>query len=277
VSVAITDVGRRGRLDIAFGLCDGRTAIRHSYCEVPFKITRLLDSDMPGFAHLILMQCTAGLFGGDHIDCTIHVDSGARVLLTQQSATKIHPSGDLPATQRTRIYVESGAELIVDNEPAIPFAGSRFRQDTRIEAEAGARIVFWEGLMGGRIGKDEVWKFKDLMSETQMNVAGEPVYLDRFSLRPLQEDPASIWVMKNFSYVGTGLCFSEGCMQLADQLHQAMPGAGVDVLTPNLVAVRVASASGPDFHRYREAFRMHSAKFVLSSPSDFVPTCLPWQ
>jgi len=262
VTVSITEVGRQGRLDITFALRNGRTAIRHSYCEVPFKITRLLDSELPGFAQLILMQCTAGLFGGDQIDCSIHVESGASVVLTQQSATKIHPAGDLPAIQRTHIVVDSGAALVVDFEPVIPFAQSRLHQSTHIELKTGASLLFWEGMMAGRLGKDERWRFRELQSETRVDKCGRPMYLERVLLNPLSQALESGWIMNKAGYVGTGLCFREGADQLAVQLHEAMPAAGVDILAPDFVAVRVAAASGPDFHRYRETFRFLSANFV---------------
>ena len=262
MTVSITEVGRQGRFDIAFGLRDGRAVIRHSYCEVPFKVTRLLDSEVPGFAHLILMQCTAGLFGGDEIESSIHIDDGARVVLTQQAATKIHPSGDLPAIQRTRIVVEAGAVLVADFEPVIPFAKSRLHQSTHIAVEPGASLVYWEGMMAGRIGKGECWKFTEVQSETSIERGGKTLYLERVLLNPESQDLESAWVMKDSGYVGTGLCFSEGTDQLAVQLHEAMPDAGVDTLGPDLVAVRVAAASGPDFHRYRETFRCLSANFV---------------
>ena len=262
MTVAITEVGRKGRLDIAFALRNGRTALRHSYCEVPFKITRLLNSDLPGFAHLILMQCTAGLFGGDNIESVIHVDAGARVVLTQQAATKIHPSGDLPATQRTRIVVESGGALVADFEPVIPFTDSRLDQSTLIELKSGAGLVFWEAMMAGRVGRNERWQFAELKSETRVDKCGCPLYLDRIFLNPESQTLQSGWVMKNSGYVGTGLCSCKGADQLAVHLHEAMPDAGVAVLGPDLVAVRVAAVSGPDFHRYRETFRSVSANFV---------------
>ena len=65
--VPLAEVGRRGRLDLTFALQDGQTILRDAYCEIPFKITHVLNSHRP-FAHLILMHCTAGLFGGDEID-----------------------------------------------------------------------------------------------------------------------------------------------------------------------------------------------------------------
>jgi urease accessory protein len=277
VTVSITEVGRHGRLDIALSLQNGRTAIRHSYCEVPFKITRLLDADLPGFAQLILMQCTAGLFGGDQIESLIHVDAGARVVLTQQSATKIHPSRDLAAIQRTRIIVENGASAVVDFEPVIPFANSRLHQSTHIEVEPGASLLFWEGMMAGRIGRDERWQFAELKSETRLDKCGRPLYLDRVSLNPESDNPQTRWIMKDSVYVGTGLLFCERADQFAVQLHDAMPAVGVDILSPELVIVRVAVASGPEFHQYRETFRMQSANFVRPTGGDLDRRRLAWQ
>jgi urease accessory protein len=141
--VPLAEVGRRGRLNLTFALQNDRTVLEHTYCEVPFKITRLLHS-ADARAHLILMQCTAGLFGGDEVECSIRINRGARVLITQQSATKIHPSGDdRPAISRNRVVVESGAELQLLLEPVIPFTDSILHQETRIDVEPGGRLAFW--------------------------------------------------------------------------------------------------------------------------------------
>ena len=254
MTVSIAAVGRHGRMDLAFAHRNERTVIRHSYCEVPFKITRLFDEDAHGFAHLILMQCTAGLFGGDEIECSIRVEAGARVLLTQQSATKIHPSGGLPAIQRMRIVVESGAVLAANFEPVIPFADSRLHQWTHIELQPGASLVYWEGLMAGRVGKDECWRFRELMSEARIEMAGRPIFLDRFLLDPLRANPESRWIAGNAGYLGTGICIREGAASLVDSMHEAMPDAGVDVLGSDMLAVRLSTDAGPEFHRCRERF-----------------------
>src|SRR2546428_13152129 len=98
MAVPLADVGRRGRLNLEFVLEGGKTVLRNAYFEVPFKITRVMNHSAP-VAHVILMHSTAGLFGGDNIECSIRVRRGARVRITQQSATKIHPSRNLLAVQ----------------------------------------------------------------------------------------------------------------------------------------------------------------------------------
>lgn len=250
--VALTDVGRRGRLDLVFAQREGRTVLLDSYCEVPFKITRPLSTSDEGRVHLMLMHCTAGLFGGDGIEMTVRVERGAKVRLTQQSATRVHPSDGRQAVQRTRIHVEREAELEMLLEPVIPFAASRLSQQTLLELAPGARLLYWEGLMAGRVGRGELWAFDELSSETKLVSEGRLLFLDRFRLQPA--GPTARWGMGTATYSGTGLYAGEHAARFADALRESMPGAGVDLLADTLAATRVVTSSGPEFHHYREVF-----------------------
>ena len=231
---------------------DGRTILRNSYCEVPFKVTRLLNPHAP-IAHLILMHSTAGLFGGDELNCSIHVEQGARVRITQQSATKIHPSEDRVALQRTHVVVERGAELQFHLEPVIPFAESRLQQETQLNVETGGRLSYWEGFMTGRVGHGESWQFKELSSETTLRCGGKLVYLDRFRLAP-DGQQQSTWTMGNSDYTGLALHVGEDARKRASELHQALPTAGLDALSDDVVLARIVSPDGPHFHHSREIF-----------------------
>jgi urease accessory protein len=249
--VPLVDVGRRGRLDLTFSVQNGQTVLHHSYCEVPFKITRLLNSRAQA-AHLILMHVTAGIFGGDDLASSIRVERGARVLITQQSATKIHPSGGRLAKQYNQIVVESEAELQFYLEPMIPFAESRLRQVTRIDVQPGGRLMFWEAFMAGRIGRGERWQFRELAVETSLYSDNILLYLDRFQLPNGLQDSA--WAMGDCAYVGTGLYVGPQAQHFASVLHGNMPAAGVDHPSQDLAVTRVVSVSGPDFYRCREMF-----------------------
>src|SRR5262245_15785595 len=258
MTVLLSDVGSHGRLNLTFSSRHGRTTIRDAYCEVPFKVTRLHDSASFGIAHLILMHSTAGVFGGDVLDCAIHVEAGARVLITQQSSMKVHPSCGRIAVQRSRIRVEAGGELHIWNRPIIPFAGSRLRQTTKIDLAHGSRFYFWESLMAGRIGSGEVWRFDELTSETGLSVDERLLFLDRFSLRPPLEPPTPEWMMGAARYFGAGLCFDEDASDLADRLHCALPSAGVDTPASGLTVVRVVANEGPEFYSMFKAGFVHA-------------------
>jgi urease accessory protein UreH len=250
--VPLADVGRCGRLSLTFGLQNGRTILKDSYCEVPFKITRMLNSNS-ALPQMILMQCTAGLFGGDDVDCSIRVERGASVRITQQSATKVHPSQDRKAAQRTHVHVEAGAGLQMFLEPIIPFVESRFVQSTHIHVEAGGELAYWEGFMTGRVGRGESWRFHEMTSETVVFSNGKLSYLDRFQL--FRDGSASSrWSMGSGAYLGTGLYVNPRSRQFASAVHEALPLAGVDAITNDITAVRMVSDDGPEFHRSREVF-----------------------
>jgi len=251
--VALAEVGRRGRIDLTFSLQNGQTILRNAYCEIPFKITRVLNSRPPA-AHLILMHCTAGVFGGDDLECSIRVERGGHAVVTQQAATRIHPSEGSLAIQRNRIIVETGAILELYFEPIIPFAGSSFEQTTSIDVQPGARLVFWEGLMAGRVGRGECWQFRRLDVETQLRSNDHLRYLDRFRLVPDGRE-RSPRVMGDSTYLGTGLYVGDDADQFIARLHEALPEAGTDVPSEHLAVSRVVSPAGPDFHRSYEKFR----------------------
>src|SRR5256885_4644618 len=221
--VPLAEVGRRARMDLIIAQQDTQTVLNHAYCEVPFKISRLLNRRQPA-AHLILMHSTAGIFGGDELECSIHVRRRARVLITQQSATKIHPSEGRPAIQRNHIVVEANAELQLYLEPLIPFTDSILRHSTRIDVAPGGCLMFWEGLMVGRVGRGERWKFRELALETHLLVDNHSIYLDRFRLpNGLERSP---WAMADHNYVGTGLYVGEEAQSFAETLHAVLPEAG---------------------------------------------------
>ena len=203
------------------------------------------------------MQCTPGLFGGDDLECSIRVERGARVVVTQQSATKIHPSEDRPAKQNNHVFVETGAELQLYLEPVIPFAHSSLRQTTRIDVQPGGRLMFWEGFMAGRVGRGERWRFRELSSESQLRSNNRLVHLDRFVLLPSGFERWAC-AIGDCSYVGTGLYVGEQALTFATMLHQALPEAGIDTPDADLAVARVVSMTGPDFHRCREVFCLHA-------------------
>ena len=252
--VALTDVGRCGRLELVFACRGGQTVLLDSYCEVPFKVTRPLSTPKDGVAHVMLMHCTAGLFGGDNIAMTVRVERDAHVRLSQQSATRIHPSEGRTAIQSSSIFIESGGSLDLLLEPVIPFAASRLQQTTALEVEPGGRLRYWEGLMAGRVGRGESWKFESLSSETKLTSGGKLLFLDRVRLQPDCAMPSVRWGMGGGTYAWTGLYLGDDASRVAQVLRESLPSAGVDLLNDNLAVTRFVTANGPEFHRAQAAF-----------------------
>lgn len=264
MGVSLPHVGRVGRLDLRFASRRGETVIADAYCEVPSKVMRVHRQPGSDLAHAILMHTTAGLFDGDRVDCAIHVERGARVALTQQAATKVHPSTGAGAAHLVHVRVESGGELHLHLKPIILFAGSQLTQRTVLELQRGARFSYWETLMAGRIGRGEAWRFARFRSETTLSIDGRVSFLDRFDVRPDRET-SSAWGAGSCGYLSTGLCVDdeERSVRLLEDLHNLMPEAGVDSPSPGLTIVRAPCSSGIERRRLQDLFTAETCRARL--------------
>jgi urease accessory protein len=202
----LSEVGRAGSLELIFGVRAGKTIIRHAYSEIPHKITRLYYPENSSLPQLILMNATAGLFPGDRVETRVLVEKGARVLITSQASTKVHP-GTGVAEQTLQVSVEDGAELHFYTDPLIPFRGARLRQRLHLRVVGSAKLYFWNSFMAG-VGRGEAWEFEEIDSELHLCRDEKLVYLERYRLHPgssVPNSPRESWIMRDAVYVATGV------------------------------------------------------------------------
>ena len=264
---AVGAVGRHARLELTFGVRAGRTVLEHAYAEPPFRAGHCFAEEAG--AHLILAWVSPGVFGGDCLEQHVRVRSGAHVRLTSQSALQIHPSpSGNRSTLRATYDVEDGATLVCEWHPLIPFAGSRFSQQLEIRLGAGARLVWSDALMAGRLGRDERWAFAEFGHELSVYREGVLDYLERFRLTPGTASPDRPWVAPAANYVGTVLVSDPGVgAERAEALHRELSGragvaAAADVVEPGLLLVRLLGPDGPAFHEAREFLARSNASAV---------------
>jgi urease accessory protein len=253
-------VGRHARLELAFAARGGRTVLAHAYAEPPYRV--LPGFDHPFGLHVIVASSAPGVFGADSFEQSVIVESGARVLLTSQSATQLHPHpGGLPASLRGRYVVRDGGSLRCDWEPLIPFAGAAVEHQVTIDLEGCARLMWMDGTMAGRVGRGERWRLSTLAHELRLVHDGTLEYLERYAIRPAADALLSPWIAGNADYFGTAIAKGvETARQVAEQLHGSLAGirevdAAADALSDSLVVVRMLSASGAAFHRARQLLR----------------------
>ena len=88
------------------------------------------------------------------------------------------------AAVRQRFRVASGASLETWPELLIPQGGSRYRQQTVIDLEPGAELLFFERLAPGRTAMGEVFAFNEVRLETDLRVNGRLFLRERSQLVP---------------------------------------------------------------------------------------------
>ena len=249
-------VGRQARLDLAFLCRNGRTVLADAYAEPPFRVGR---SFVEGEGlHMILASSAPGVFGHDRLRQIIKVGRGARVRLTSQSATQVHPSSDGGiAHLQSSYHIEDGAYLHCDWHPLIPFADARI--DQRIDVTiAGGGCLYWsDALMSGRQASGEHWRFASLAHEIAVVRDGALDYLERYRIQPMDVDVSRAWAARDASYLGTTLMIGRPIEPgVAEHIHIELGRlngvlAAADRLDNRVLLVRLMSTSGPAFHEAR--------------------------
>ncbi len=171
--------------------CDssGRSALREQSFCAPFHLSK--PHGDAGALVVNVVNPTAGIFDGDQLELEVQVESGARLVLTTPSASRIYQSRTgRPAVFRQTVRAAAGSLVEFLPEPLIPQAGSVYEQQTELGADAGAEMLFFEWLSPGRVAGGEVFQYARLDWRTDVRVAGRLVVRERYTLEPAR--PATL-------------------------------------------------------------------------------------
>jgi urease accessory protein len=239
---------QHGLLALGFGTdVRGRTALTRCEQRFPLRTTvpMYLDDADRGMAFIYVQNPTGGVFDGDRLVTELELDSGARVHLTTQSATKLHDMAGGQANQRLRFALAEGAYLEHLPDPLIPQAGARFAQHTRIVLGAGAACVTSEIAGPGRRARGERFGYRELVLETEVRRDGEVLCIDALRLSPETTRPPAPGVLGARNYLCSMLVIApdRDVGRLVDSLGAALDaenaGLGAAGALPNDAGVLV--------------------------------------
>lgn len=128
-----------------------------------------------------------GLLGGDHVRFDVEVGAHAGVFVGAAGATKIFRADGRRTVVDVDARVGSGGFLLHAPPPVSPFAGSVSRSQVRLHVAPDARVVWIDGLVGGRLARGERWQMGAYESRIELwgdgptgavQVAREAIALD---------------------------------------------------------------------------------------------------
>jgi urease accessory protein len=123
-----------------------------------------------------------GLVAGDRIGLDLQVGAGAALCLGTQSTTKVFRSPGAVAEQHLQAGVADGGLLAILPEPLSPFAGSRYRQRTRLRLAPGASLAWLDTVSAGRMARDERWQLASYDARLDLELDGRLVLRDTLRL-----------------------------------------------------------------------------------------------
>ena len=141
---APTSEQQPGLLHLAFGRdWRGRSSLRARRQRFPLRTTQplYLDPELPGMAFVYVQNPTGGVFAGDELALEVVAGAGVNLHVTTQSATKLYRMEAGEAHQELSFALAEQAYVEHVPDALIPQAGTRYRQDTRVELAAGAMFV----------------------------------------------------------------------------------------------------------------------------------------
>lgn len=197
----------------------GRTALARRFASQPWGAVQVARPDASGVPEVVLTNPGGGTLGGDRLELTVEVGPGARATVCTQGATKVYRGAQ--AVQRTRLGVGEGGVLEHVPHHVIPFAASRWRQETVIDLAPDARLLAWEAFSAGRLARGERFAFAGLASRTLLLRGGAPVAVDGCELVGGGE-PFGGW-----AYLATAYVVAPGDLgALAEELHELLAARG---------------------------------------------------
>jgi len=223
------------------------TRVARRFASQPFGAVAVTRPDRSGVPEVQITNPAGGTLGGDRLELDVRLAAGAQATVCTQGATKVYRGAS--AVARSRLAVAEGGLLEYVPHHAIPFAGSRYRQETVVELAVEATLIAWEAFGAGRIARGERFAFDRLSSRTLLLRDGTPEAIDGLELEGGGE------AFGGYSYLATVYVVAPGELAgLAEELHgflATLPGALASASTPapGVVAARILAGDGPVLYR----------------------------
>jgi urease accessory protein len=151
----------------------------------PLQVIRAFPISTGG-ALVHVHNISGGVLGGDQLSLEVDVEPGAHAQLTSTGATRLYRTrpGVPDSKQTGRVTVHEGALLEYLPDPLIPFSGSRYQQQMRIELDSSAGLFWWETVTPGRVAKGEQFAYEQLLLDLRISTQGRLIAFERLKLEP---------------------------------------------------------------------------------------------
>lgn len=179
MNMAVTAHGWEALLKLRFARRAEKTRIVERERKGPLAVQRPFYPEGDEVCHTYLLHPPGGVVGSDSLDIAVHVEPGAKALITTPGATKFYRSGGRLATQIQRLSVAKGGLLEWMPQENIFFPDAQARVETRIDLEPGAAFIGWDIQCLGRPVINEAFTEGRLDATTQLSIDGELVLIDQ--------------------------------------------------------------------------------------------------
>ena len=120
-----------------------RTILQHRH-NGPLRILKSLYPEGDAICHNVVVHPPGGLVGGDLLDMTLHVGTGAHAMLGTPGAARFYAADNTTATQQVAITLDPGARLEWLPLEAIAYPGCNALNAVSAKLAEGAEMMGWD-------------------------------------------------------------------------------------------------------------------------------------
>lgn len=161
-----------GELDLTIRTRDGISSGGHQYHRGALRILRPIHLDHSGQVCYTLVNPGGAYLGDDHYRIALHVEAGASLLLTTQSATKVYRTPQGPATQRMDVVLDDAAVLESLPDQVIIYREGSYRQSCVVTMHPGASLLMAEVVTPGWAPDGSAFGYDELRLRTEVWIDG---------------------------------------------------------------------------------------------------------
>lgn len=236
---------KTSELRLQAGLQNGKTILEDVYFTAPYKIMKPFP--LPGGGISVMPLCaSAGIMAGDVQVFDYKVGAGAALEILSQSFEKIHKMDEGCARREIRVDLASGGTLFYNPQPVIPFAGSAFDSDMKIQlADETSKLFLLDILSCGRAASGERFGYRRFKSKVQIWRDGKLIYRDNTCYEPEKMPMEGLGMYEGYSHMANiFMTADEDAAALQEQIWTILEGeteceGGVTHLSGGDLAVRI--------------------------------------
>ncbi|WP_110928997.1 urease accessory protein UreD [Bacillus massiliglaciei] len=232
-----------GKLVLKAAEKNGRTILTDTYFDGAFKLSRpvFFDDQVPTY---FLIHVGGGYVSGDTYHQSFHLEEGAELTLTTQSAAKVYKTTGGPARQHTDIYLGQDSFLTLLQDPVIAFEHARYAQETAVRMEKGSGLILTDIFTPGWSEDRREFSYDWIRSRMDVFYEGKRIIYDNLVLQ--REDLlSSMLQLEGFTHYGSLLFIheelNETVMEMIWGKAESFQGirAGMSRLTVNGFFLRI--------------------------------------
>ncbi|MBA1273457.1 urease accessory protein UreD [Stutzerimonas azotifigens] len=208
----------------------------------PLRVQKHLHAEGPEVCQHIIVHPPGGIAGGDRLDISATVGTGAWAQLTSPGAAKWYRASG-PAFQQVDLRVEPGATLEWLPQESIVYSAAQAELDTRIELHGDARLFYWDIVALGRPASGERFDLGHFQSRLDIRRDGALLWHERQRIEGgdrLLDSPIGLAGQPVFATLLVTGELDASCLQACRELERQAGGSLRGDLTqlPGLIVAR---------------------------------------